>query len=80
MTPILLLASLTALGYAACYFVVCLASPLGRCRRCQGHGNRPALVGRTRRECRRCDGTGRRVRTGRRLIEHLRDEYRAGHQ
>ncbi|MEV0325100.1 hypothetical protein AB0H63_01435 [Micromonospora echinospora] len=79
MTPIVLLASLAALIYAASYAIRCAISPWGRCRRCHGTGNRPALIGR-RRDCPRCNGTGIRVRIGRRIAEHIRTEYRAGHQ
>lgn len=72
MGTIALLASLTTLGYATSYLIMCVVCPWGRCTRC--HGTRT----RTRRDCRRCDGTGRRVRLGRRLIEHIRAEYRDG--
>ncbi|MFD6640162.1 hypothetical protein ACFWDN_30585 [Micromonospora chalcea] len=79
MTTIVLLASLTALGYTLCYLGVCAASPWGRCRRCHGRRYHRTTIG-TRRDCRRCDGTGIRVRLGRRLINYIRAEYRAGHQ
>ncbi|MGN9890587.1 hypothetical protein [Micromonospora sp. L31] len=79
MTTILSLASLTALGYAAWYLILCAVSPWGRCRRCHGRRYHRTAIG-TRRDCRRCDGTGRRVRIGRRLAEYVRTEYRAGHQ
>ncbi|MEW2379303.1 hypothetical protein AB0883_24830 [Micromonospora sp. NPDC047812] len=79
MTTIALLASLAALGYALCYLAVCFTSPWGRCRRCHGRRSHRTAIG-TRRDCRRCDGTGIRVRYGRRLIDYIRAEYRAGHQ
>ncbi|MFC4146809.1 hypothetical protein ACFO0M_11155 [Micromonospora mangrovi] len=79
MTTIALLASLTVLGYALCYLVVCVASPWGRCRRCHGRRYHRTAIG-TRRDCRRCDGTGIRVRAGRRLLDHIRAEYRDGHR
>ncbi|TDB78415.1 hypothetical protein [Micromonospora sp. KC721] len=79
MTTIALLASLAILGYALCYLAVCAASPWGRCRRCHGRRYHRTAIG-TRRDCRRCDGTGIRVRLGRRLIDYIRAEYRAGHQ
>ncbi|WP_018825227.1 hypothetical protein [Salinispora arenicola] len=79
MTTILLLASLTTLGYATWYLILCAASPWGRCRRCHGARSHRTTIG-TRRDCRRCDGTGRRVRIGRRIAEYIRAEYRAGHQ
>ncbi|MGC4891194.1 hypothetical protein [Micromonospora sp. DT227] len=77
MTPILLLASLTFLGYTLCYLAVCTVSPWGRCRRCHGRRFHRTAIG-TRRDCLRCDGTGIRVRIGRRLIDYIRAEYRAG--
>ncbi|MCG5440291.1 hypothetical protein [Micromonospora foliorum] len=81
MLTIAALASLTILGYAAFYLIKCYASPFGRCRRCKGAGQRPGLIiRRLTRECRRCAATGKRVRVGRRLIEHIRTEYRAGNQ
>ncbi|MFF3868008.1 hypothetical protein [Micromonospora sp. NPDC001898] len=79
MTPIVLLASLATLGYAAWYLLLCMVAPWKRCDHCDGTGHHRTIIG-THRECRRCDGTRLRVRTGRRIIEHIRDEYRAGHQ
>ncbi|MFY1657073.1 hypothetical protein [Micromonospora sp. WMMD1274] len=79
MTTIALLASLATLGYTLCYLAVCVASPWGRCRRCHGRRYHRTTIG-TRRDCRRCDGTGIQVRLGRRLINYIRTEYRAGHQ
>ncbi|WP_320069563.1 hypothetical protein [Micromonospora sp. RTGN7] len=79
MVPILLLASLTALIYAASYLAVCAVSPWGRCHRCHGRRFHRTAIG-TRRDCPRCDGTGIRVRTGRRLLDYVRAEYRAGQQ
>ncbi|SCL18138.1 hypothetical protein GA0070616_1441 [Micromonospora nigra] len=77
MTTIALLASLAAFGYTVWYLILCVVAPWGRCRRCRGRRNHRTAIG-TRRDCRRCDGTGRRVRIGRRLIEYVRAEYRAG--
>ncbi|MEV6694376.1 hypothetical protein AB0M35_23170 [Micromonospora sp. NPDC051196] len=79
MTTILLLASLTTLGYSLCYLAVCAASPWGRCRHCRGARYHRTTIG-TRRDCPRCDGTGIQVRLGRRLIDHIRTEYRDGHR
>ncbi|TDC00031.1 hypothetical protein E1091_05710 [Micromonospora fluostatini] len=79
MTTILLLASLIILGYTACYLTVCAVSPWRRCRRCRGARYHRTTIG-TRRDCPRCDGTGIRVRVGRRLIDHIRAEYRDGHR
>ncbi|WP_246835432.1 hypothetical protein, partial [Micromonospora sp. MH33] len=70
--------SLTILGYAAFYLIKCYAVPFGPCRRCKGKGERRGLILRLKRECSRCGGTGKRVRVGRRVIERVRDEYRAG--
>nr|WP_307826308.1 hypothetical protein [Micromonospora humida] len=78
MTTIVLLASLLPFGYAAWYLILCAVSPWGRCRRCHGRRSHRTAIG-TRRDCPRCDGTGIRVRTGRRLIDHIRAEYRDGH-
>lgn len=75
MTLIILLASLTLLGYTLSYTVACVVTPFGRCRHCTGRRNR---LDRRHRDCRWCDGTGRRVRIGRRLYTYLRSEYRAG--
>ena len=80
MVTLALLASLTLAGYAAWYLIKCYAVPFGPCRRCNGAGEQRGRIIRLQRECHRCAGTGRRVRIGRRLIEHLRDEYKAGHQ
>ena len=59
---------------ALCYGLLCVVSPFGRCRTCNGIGF--ALTtdrkGRPRRgkPCRRCQGHGIRIRTGRHLF-HL---------
>ncbi|MEV4493156.1 hypothetical protein AB0K04_23940 [Micromonospora coxensis] len=79
MTTIVLLASLLPFSYAACYLILCVVSPWGRCYRCHGRRYHRTAIG-TRRDCRRCDGTGRRVRIGRRIAEYIRTEYRAGNQ
>ncbi|TCB95813.1 hypothetical protein E0H26_18600 [Micromonospora zingiberis] len=79
MTTILLLASLATLGYAAWYLILCSVSPWERCRRCHGARSHRTAIG-TRRDCPRCDGTGIRVRIGRRLLDYIRTEYRAGSQ
>ena len=78
MLTIAALASLTILGYAAFYLITCYAAPFGPCRRCNGTGTRRGRILRLTRECHRCAGTGKRVRVGRRVIERIRDEYRAG--
>lgn len=53
----------------AAYVVLCLVSPLGLCRRCDGTGD--AQVGFFR-PCRRCHGSGLRARLGLRLLESVR--------
>ncbi|MFG2060459.1 hypothetical protein ACGFIK_03465 [Micromonospora sp. NPDC048871] len=80
MVTLALLASLTATGYAAWHLILCYAAPMPRCRACHGTGERRGLIIRAPHECHRCHGTGRRPRLGRRLIEYIRTEYRAGHQ
>ena len=74
-----LLGSLTVLGYAAYYALVCAALPFGPCRRCNGHATLSSALSRTSfRSCPRCGGTGRRVRVGRRVYERLLSEYQHG--
>ncbi|MFF0152630.1 hypothetical protein [Micromonospora sp. NPDC005203] len=80
MLTVAALASLIILGYAAFYLIKCYAVPFGPCRRCKGAGERRGRIIRLKRECPRCAGTGKRVRVGRRVIERIRTEYRAGNQ
>ncbi|MEU5429964.1 hypothetical protein AB0H73_30825 [Streptomyces olivoreticuli] len=60
-----------ALIAAACYGLVCVCSPFGRCRKCHGLGFATKTDRKSRprrgRPCRRCDGHGIRIRTGRNL-------------
>jgi hypothetical protein len=76
VSTLIRLASLTIAGYALWYLMLCSASPLGKCRRCDGAGRR----GKRRSPCRRCEGTGHRVRIGRRLYEYLRAEHDKGNR
>ncbi|WP_433792135.1 hypothetical protein [Actinoplanes sp. CA-252034] len=82
MTTLVLLATLTAVGYAAFYAVNCAIFPFGRCRRSRCEGGRVYSRANRKvfRECRRCEGTGKRVRIGRRLYEYLRSEQKAGNR
>lgn len=80
MTPVVLLVSLAALGYTACYLVMCSQFPFGRCRRhrCENGRVYSRLSRKMFRDCPRCDGTGKRIRIGRRVYEKIRDEFKAG--
>lgn len=82
MHPHTVLASLlcpTIFLVTLCYTLACLAAPFGRCHRCHGTGHLRSLA-RGGRRCTRCDGTGRRLRLGRHLYNHLRNEYRHGNR
>ncbi|TDC39060.1 hypothetical protein E1211_05170 [Micromonospora sp. 15K316] len=68
--PCLILPALT-LGYLG----LCVIAPFGRCRSCDGNGRKRSPLGRIRRECRNCAGTGLRLRVGRHVINHIKDEY-----
>ena len=56
-------AILALLILAAGYLAKCWLFPFTTCRHLNTRGSR---------HCRRCEGTGRRVRAGRRLINHVR--------
>ncbi|GAA5033765.1 hypothetical protein [Actinopolymorpha pittospori] len=60
-------------AWAAGYLLLCWIWPFRNCRRCNGWGKHRAPIGRGFRHCPRCDGTGHRLRTGRLLLNHLRD-------
>lgn len=62
------------------YLFTCAVWPFGPCRRCGGTGKLRAPIGRAFRLCRRCDGTGRRIRTGRKLWNHLTRLHREATQ
>jgi hypothetical protein len=51
------------------YLATCWLFPFTTCRH---HNPRSSW------RCRRCEGTGHRLRTGRRLLNHLRAAHRAG--
>jgi hypothetical protein len=58
-----------------CYIFLCWVRPFTNCRHCHGttrHTTRHTsrISGRSR-PCRRCDHTGLRLRTGRRVCNHL---------
>ncbi|WP_326759318.1 hypothetical protein OHB35_16995 [Streptomyces phaeochromogenes] len=65
-----------------CYVSVCVASPFGACRKCNGFGF--AVItdrkGRPKRgkNCRRCKGRGKRIRVGRWLYNRAAHTYRQG--
>ncbi|MFB6675587.1 hypothetical protein ACFCWG_24815 [Streptomyces sp. NPDC056390] len=61
------------LGYSA----LCALKPFGRCRRCQGEGERTTRRGRLK-PCRRCHETGLRLRVGRRIHNRASALHRAG--
>lgn len=67
LEPLILIALLVTLGY----ITVCVIWPFGPCRSCRGTGKLRSPTGRAWRYCRRCRGTGARLRTGRRLSNHL---------
>lgn len=62
------------------YLLACWAWPFGYCRRCNGTGRLRSPFGRSFRLCPLCDATGRRLRIGRHVINHIRNEYRKGNR
>ncbi|MEU5724684.1 hypothetical protein ABZ783_23045 [Micromonospora sp. NPDC047738] len=83
MTPRDLLAALPCLALALAtlgYLAVCVVAPFGRCGTCDGTGRKRSPLTRAGRECRRCAGTGLRLRVGRHVINHIKDEYEAGNR
>ncbi|WP_404958057.1 hypothetical protein [Streptomyces sp. 147326] len=78
----MLIASALILATLAGYILLCMASPFGTCRKCDGVGakltvNRAGKVKRVK-PCRRCRGQGKRLRIGRRLHNQSREIHRAG--
>ncbi|WP_404958926.1 hypothetical protein [Streptomyces sp. 147326] len=72
------------LATLAGYTLLCMASPFGNCRKCDGAGakltvNRAGKLKRVK-PCRRCKGQGKRLRVGRRLHNHSREIHRAGNR
>ncbi|MEW1634493.1 hypothetical protein AB0469_10505 [Streptomyces sp. NPDC093801] len=78
----MLIASALILAALAAYTLLCMASPFGTCRKCDGAGAKPTVnrAGKVKkvRPCRRCKGQGKRLRVGRRLHNHSRQIHRAG--
>lgn len=68
---LILIGSIWAAGYA----FACWIWPFTNCRRCHGSGKRPSPTGRAFRHCGRCTGSGARLRIGRVLWIHMRNEY-----
>ncbi|MFJ9933166.1 hypothetical protein ACIRSJ_08585 [Streptomyces virginiae] len=78
----LIASTLLALATLAGYSLLCMASPFGTCRKCQGAGakltvNRAGKLKKVK-PCRRCRGQGKRLRLGRRLHNHSREIHRSG--
>ncbi|MFI7352728.1 hypothetical protein ACIBTP_02130 [Streptomyces avidinii] len=78
----MLIASALILATFAGYTLLCMASPFGTCRKCDGIGAKLTLKrsGKVKRvkPCRRCKGQGKRLRVGRRLHNQSREIHRAG--
>ncbi|WP_329128332.1 hypothetical protein OG727_21350 [Streptomyces caniferus] len=79
----MLLASFTLLAIAAGgYAALCALQPFGTCRTCRGIGYRVRYThnGAPKRgkPCRRCRTHGKRLRTGRRLLNHAHRTHRNG--
>ena len=68
-----LLLALAAIVWAAGYAVACAVWPFANCQRCHGNGKSRSPSGRAFRRCPRCKGSGRRLRLGRRILNHLSD-------
>ncbi|MFE9256238.1 hypothetical protein [Streptomyces sp. NPDC006879] len=80
----MLIASALTLLATGAYAVLCAASPFGTCRKCDGIGahlktNRAGRLKKAKpcRRC-RCRGHGKRLRIGRRLLNHSRAIHHAG--
>ncbi|MCX5014785.1 hypothetical protein OG765_27900 [Streptomyces sp. NBC_00555] len=78
----LIASALLALATLAGYSLLCMASPFGTCRKCDGAGakltvNRAGKLKKVK-PCRRCKGQGKRLRLGRRLHNHSREIHRVG--
>ncbi|WFB08271.1 hypothetical protein LRS74_15320 [Streptomyces sp. LX-29] len=76
------LASLILAGVTFCYILLCVVSPFGNCRKCDGFGAKVRINRRGRakvgRICRRCHGVGKSLRIGRRLHNRARRLRRDG--
>jgi hypothetical protein len=71
---------LPALAVTFCYVVACLVWPFAACRKCGGAGRHRSPSGRAWRYCHRCHGTGARLRTGRRIYNHLHQTWKDSHR
>ncbi len=69
---------LALLIVTVCYALGCWLWPFGACRRCKGTGKRRSPFGRAFGLCRKCDGTGRTLRTGRHIINAVRELHDNG--
>ena len=67
---------IVTLGYA----LGCWLWPFATCGRCKGSGKRRSPFGLAFGLCRRCGGTGRTLRTGRRIINALRQLHDKGNR
>ncbi|MDT0270029.1 hypothetical protein RM844_27490 [Streptomyces sp. DSM 44915] len=82
----MLAASAFLLAITLCYILLCVASPFGRCRKCDGLGHqlitKTTITGATKHrrgnDCRRCQASGLRLRIGRRAHNAWRRTYRNG--
>lgn len=54
------------------YIAACYTRPFRDCKRCKGTGRVSYWIGRGWHFCPRCNGTGLRLRTGRRIWNHIR--------
>ncbi|MFI7586264.1 hypothetical protein ACIB24_04245 [Spongisporangium articulatum] len=70
--------TIITLGYLLWYLLLCWIKPFGVCWRCGGDGELVTWLGtfvgygRGKRTCTRCHHTGRRLRIGRKIINHFR--------
>ncbi|RAY16594.1 hypothetical protein DPM19_05730 [Actinomadura craniellae] len=62
---------LFALAALAVYLISCRIWPFTACTKCEGAGRFRSPNGRAWRYCTRCNGKGARLRTGRRILNHL---------
>ncbi|MFI6682003.1 hypothetical protein [Kribbella sp. NPDC050470] len=65
---LLLAAAAVVLGVG--YLLGCRIWPYANCGRCHGTGKSGSPNRKAFRNCPRCKGTGRRIRIGRRLLDH----------
>lgn len=65
------LLALAATAWLAVYAFAAWVWPFTACRKCHGGGKLRSPSGRNWRRCKRCGGTGRRLRLGRKIVNHL---------